>query len=54
MQATSFLDKLLWLITKLLPLINKEIRMMMFGGHKKASLLCENISQAVSDVAPAA
>ncbi len=52
-QATSFLDKLLWLITKLIPLIRKETRMMMFGGHTKASLSLDNISQEVNKIAPA-
>ena len=54
-RARIFLNKLLWFITKLIPFINKEKRMMMFGGPKKASsLLFENIDRENTRIAPAA
>lgn len=53
-RAKIFLNKLLWLITKLIPLINKETRMMLFGGPQKASsLLFKNIDREVTRIAPA-
>lgn len=53
-RAINFLNKLLWLITKLIPFISKERRMLLFRGHTKASLLFKDIDYAIYKIAPAA